>query len=64
MLGLLAVAAGALLLHDHYGTPLGRFDARQYAAFYRLNAYSVAALSILIALGLVRVALKERRRTP
>jgi hypothetical protein len=53
-LGLLAATAGALLLHDHYGAPLGRFDAGQYAAFFRLNAYSVAALNSVILWSLGR----------
>ena len=53
-LGLLTAAAGALLLHDHYGAPLGRFDADQYAAFFRLNAYSVAGLSCVALWSLGR----------
>jgi hypothetical protein len=53
-LGLLATAAGVLLLHNHYGAPLGRFDAGQYAAFFRLNAYSVAGLSCVILWSLGR----------
>lgn len=59
--GLWSAAAGAFLLHDHYGAALGRFDAGQYAAFFRLNAYSVAALSGLVLLSLGRLAWRERR---
>lgn len=59
MLAVLAAAAGALLLHDRYGAPLGRFDPGQYAAFVRLNAYSVAGLSLVIAWSLGRAALRR-----
>lgn len=54
MLLVLAAALGALLLHDRYGAPLGRFDPAQYDAFFRLNAYSVAALSFVVLLSLGR----------
>lgn len=60
-IGIWAVAAGAALLHNHYGPPFGRFDAAQYADFFRLNAYSVAALCGLILLSLGRIAWRERR---
>lgn len=62
----LTVAAATLLLHGHYGAPLGRFDAGQYAAFLRLNAYSAAGLSFVVAWSLGRAALRDRasaRRT-
>jgi hypothetical protein len=60
-IGIWAVAASAALLHGHYGPPFGRFDAAQYADFFRLNAYSVAALCGLILLSLGRIAWRERR---
>jgi hypothetical protein len=58
----LAAALGALLLHGHYGAPLGRFDAAQYAAFFRLNAYSIAGLSFVIAWSLGRAAMAHKHR--
>ncbi|ATE63346.1 hypothetical protein [Rhizorhabdus dicambivorans] len=60
-LGIFAAAAAALLLHDHYGPPLGRFDAGQYAAFFRLNAYSVAGLCFVILWSLGRLRLGKGR---
>jgi hypothetical protein len=63
-IGIWAMAAAAALLHDHYGMPFGRFDAAQYADFFRLNAYSVAALCGLVLLSLGRVAWGERRQGP
>jgi hypothetical protein len=42
------------LLHGHYGMPLGRFNASEYAHFLRLNATSVVALSVLILWTLSR----------
>jgi hypothetical protein len=45
---LLVLTAIAGLLHGHYGMPLGRFDASEYVHFRRLNAISVATLSVLI----------------
>lgn len=56
----LGTALAALLLHDHYGAPLGRFDDGQYAAFFRLNAYSVAGLSFVVAWSLGRAAMADR----
>ncbi|MBA2932880.1 hypothetical protein HZF05_02105 [Sphingomonas sp. CGMCC 1.13654] len=51
---LLAVTVLVGLLHGHYGTPLGRFDASEYAHFLRLNATSVVALSAVILWTLSR----------
>ena len=45
---LLAVAALSLFLHGHYGAPLGRFTTVEYAHFRRINAYSVAGLSLAV----------------
>ena len=36
------------LLHGFYGEPLGNFTPDQYAAFRRLNLYSVITLSIFV----------------
>lgn len=47
-LGLLAVIALTALLHGFYGEPLGNFTPDQYAAFRRLNLYSVITLSIFV----------------
>ncbi|MFP5454672.1 MAG: hypothetical protein ACLGHK_04145 [Alphaproteobacteria bacterium] len=63
-IGIWAAAAGAALLHDHYGAPFGRFDASQYADFFRLNAYSVAALCGLVLLSLGRIAWSEPGKGP
>jgi len=57
----LAAAGAALLLHDHYGMPLGRFDGDEYAAFVRLNAYSAAGLSVVALWSLGRTAFVRRR---
>ncbi|MDH7640509.1 hypothetical protein [Sphingomonas oryzagri] len=51
---LLGVTLGAGLLHGHYGDPLGRFTAPEYAHFLRLNVMSVAALSAVIVWSLSR----------
>lgn len=58
---LLAVAIAALV-HGHYGAPLGRFDAPQYARFFRLNAISVIALSGAIVWLLSRARTASGRR--
>lgn len=55
----LMAALGSLLLHDHYGAPFGRFTAREYTAFFRLNAYSVAGLSCVVLWSLGRIALRR-----
>jgi hypothetical protein len=47
--GMLLVAA----LHGVYGAPWGHFSAPQYAAFLRLNAYSVAVLTVVILWTLI-----------
>lgn len=59
MLAVLAAAGGALLLHGRYGAPLGQFSAEQYAAFFRLNAWSAAGLSVVILWSLGRRALQR-----
>jgi hypothetical protein len=51
---LLVATIGAGLLHGHYGVPLGRFEASEYAHFLRLNAMSVIALSAMIIWSLSR----------
>jgi hypothetical protein len=45
---LLVAMIGAGLLHGHYGAPLGRFETSEYGHFLRLNATSVAVLSVVI----------------
>ncbi|MDH7639356.1 hypothetical protein [Sphingomonas oryzagri] len=52
--GLLCATAIAGLLHGRYGMPFGRFDASEYGHFLRLNAISVAALSVVIVWSLSR----------
>ena len=44
--GLVALAAASLLLHAVYGEPFGRFSPAQDAAFFSLNAWSVATLTV------------------
>lgn len=51
---LLIATIGAGLLHGHYGTPCGHFDASEYTHFLRLNAMSVATLSAMILWTLSR----------
>jgi hypothetical protein len=51
---LLGAVLFAWLGQEPHGAPFGRFDAGQYAHFRRLNAYSVAALSIVVLWGLIR----------
>ena len=52
----------AVWAHGHYGAPLGRFDASQYADFQRLNATSVAALSAVILWSLIRARTSSARQ--
>jgi len=59
---LLAVAALILLLHGDYGVALGRFSLVQYADFARLNAYSVAGLSVAILWMLIRARVSSALR--
>ena len=60
-LGVWALIAAVALAHGHYGAPVGRFDAAQYARLRRLNLYSVVALSLVIvwSLGSARRRLKD-----
>jgi len=51
---LLVATIGAGLLHGHYGLRFGHFTASEYAHFRRLNATSVAALSVMILWSLSR----------
>ena len=61
--GLLAAAVfAAALLHGHTGAALGGFTAAQYGHFRRLNAYSVAALSLVIVWTLSRARASSARR--
>lgn len=59
--GLCIVVLAVIRLHGHYGAPFGRFDAVEYAAFFRLNLYSVAGLSCVILWSLTRARLREQR---
>ena len=54
MIVLTGAALVAWGLQDHLGEPLGRFDEEAYRAFFRLNAYSVAILSVMILWQLIR----------
>lgn len=51
---LLIATIGAGLLHGHYGLRFGHFTASEYAHFRRLNAASVAPLSVVILWSLSR----------
>lgn len=59
---LLTATAAAALAHGAYGAPLGTFDEAQYARFLRLNASSVAAITIVIAWSLGRTRASTSRR--
>lgn len=58
---LLSATILAALLHGHYGPPFGNFDPEQYAHFQRLNAGSVAALSVVILWSLSRARSSSAR---
>lgn len=62
MIALLAAIGAAALLHGHYGTPLGAFTPDEYARFRRLNAYSVAALSVFVLWSLAPLWRRAGRR--
>lgn len=63
MIALLAAIGATALLHGHYGTPLGAFTPDQYARFWRLNAYSVAALSVFVLWSLFPLRVAAARRS-
>jgi hypothetical protein len=60
--GLLVATTAAAMLHARYGVSFGRFNASQYAHFLRLNAISVAALSLVIGWSLSRARASSARR--
>jgi hypothetical protein len=62
ILVVIATTLAAGLAHGHYGSPFGRFDSDQYAHFRRLNGFSVAALSTVVLLSLIRAHLSSARR--
>ncbi len=62
-MAVLAACLGWAALHGVYGAPLGQFDAGDYAAFQRLNAYSVAGLSFVVVWSLGRAALRRTRNS-
>lgn len=59
---LLAAAGAAAFAHGAYGAPLGAFDDAQHGRFLRLNASSVAAITIVIvwSLGRARASTAQR----
>ncbi|MFT4053164.1 MAG: hypothetical protein QM681_01560 [Novosphingobium sp.] len=60
-LALLASVFAALLLHGHYGAPLGRFDSQGYAALVRLNAASAGFLSLVVVWSFIRARTSSAR---
>jgi len=59
---LVALAVGIYLLRGHYGEPVHLYSADEYAALFKLNALSVATLTVFIGLlAAGRIAELEKR---
>lgn len=61
-LALVALALGAYLLRGHYGAPAHVYSTEEYEALFKLNALSVATLTVFIGLLVAgRMAELEKR---